>query len=152
VQCPGHQEYFGGSWRNREQCEMTLHWLEQLLQEGWSTNSIAILTPYRAQLELLQRELKSRAIAFHDRDALDKLTRGTVHRLQGHELDSVICSSVVTQSKALRFLNIRPNLLNVAISRARIHFMTLGCASTLASGEMTRWLIPENSRPDHPDA
>ena len=46
---------------------------------------------------------------------------GTVHRLQGGERSIVLFSSVISHPASLAFLNARPNLLNVAISRERHH-------------------------------
>ena len=42
---------------------------------------------------------------------------------------------------SLPFLNARPNLLNVAISRAKHHFVCLGHAAVLARGPRSRLLV-----------
>ena len=57
----------------------------------------------------------------------------------------MLFSSVVTHPASLGFLNARPNLLNVAISRARHHFICLGHAAVLAQGARTR-LLTEHAR------
>jgi superfamily I DNA and/or RNA helicase len=66
---------------------------------------------------------------------------GTVHRFQGGERSIVLFSSVVTHPSSLAFLNARPNLLNVAISRAQHHFVCLGHAAVLARGPRSRLLV-----------
>jgi superfamily I DNA and/or RNA helicase len=66
---------------------------------------------------------------------------GTVHRFQGGERSIVLFSSVLTRGSSLAFLNARPNLLNVAISRAQHHFVCLGHAAVLAQGPRSRLLV-----------
>lgn len=53
----------------------------------------------------------------------------------------MLFSSVVTNTSSLAFLNARPNLLNVAISRAQHHFVCLGHAAVLARGPRSRLLV-----------
>jgi hypothetical protein len=55
-------------------------------------------------------------------------------------------SSVVTRAQSLPFLNARPNLLNVALSRAQHHFVCLGHVATLATGSRSRLLVDDVSR------
>jgi superfamily I DNA and/or RNA helicase len=68
---------------------------------------------------------------------------GTVHRFQGGERSIVLFSSVVTHTASLAFLNSRPNLLNVAISRAQHHFVCLGHAPVLSQGPLSRLLVQD---------
>jgi superfamily I DNA and/or RNA helicase len=72
---------------------------------------------------------------------------GTVHRFQGGERSIVLFSSVVTRASSLVFLNARPNLLNVAISRAQHHVVCLGHAAVLARGPRSRLLVDGRDRP-----
>lgn len=65
---------------------------------------------------------------------------GTVRRFQGGERSVVLFSSVITLSALLPFLNTRPNLLKLAISRAQHPFIGLGHAAVLAKGAQTRLL------------
>jgi superfamily I DNA and/or RNA helicase len=69
------------------------------------------------------------------------LALGTVHRFQGGERRIVLFSSVVTRTGSLTFLNARPNLLNVAVSRAQQHFVCLGDRSVLVQGKLTRLMV-----------
>ena len=71
---------------------------------------------------------------------------GTVHRFQGGERDIILYSSVVTQPRSLLFQNQRVNLLNVAVSRARQHFVTVGDFDILAQGRYTGHLIQRTEK------
>ncbi|NRA35149.1 MAG: AAA family ATPase [Polyangiaceae bacterium] len=152
----GQQERLGGSWINPAEISVCLGLLEDMLRCGIDPSEVAIITPYRGQLELLQRGAAQRGIPI-DRGlkAADQmglfggsngecgLTLGTVHRFQGGERSCVIFSSVVTEARSLGFLNDRVNLLNVTISRAREHLITIGNQATLATGRYTRRLADD---------
>jgi len=150
VDLRGEQSPLAGSWCNELEQRETLALLENLLDSGVRAAEIAIITPYRGQLERLRRSLAERRIPLeyspelgenggsgHEREGV---ALGTVHRFQGGERSIVLFSSVVTHPASLGFLNTRPNLLNVAISRARHHFICLGHAAVLAQGARTRLL------------
>ena len=113
---------------------------------------IAVITPYRGQLEQLRRGFSQRSLAIESSPELAEaegarlgrrrgVALGTVHRFQGGERSIVLFSSVVTHASSLAFLNARPNLLNVAISRAQHHFICLGHAAVLAQGARSRLLV-----------
>jgi len=120
-----------------------------LLDRGVRADEIAVITPYRGQLERLRRGFAERRIPLEYSPELSEsgaggeragVALGTVHRFQGGERSIVLFSSVVTHASSLHFLNARPNLLNVAISRAQHHFICLGHAGVLAQGARTRLL------------
>ena len=73
------------------------------------------------------------------------LALGTVHRFQGGEKSVVLFSSVVSERRSSRFLDDRPNLLNVTVSRAREHLITIGHPEALRGGRLTKHLIREAS-------
>jgi len=146
----GEQSPLAGSWCNELELHETLALVESLLDCGVRSAEIAIITPYRGQLERLRRGLAERRVPLeyspelseaggggHEREGV---ALGTVHRFQGGERSIVLFSSVVTHPASLGFLNARPNLLNVAISRAQHHFICLGHAAVLAQGARTRLL------------
>jgi hypothetical protein len=147
----GEQARLAGSWCNELELEETLTLVESLRHGGVQLEEIAVITPYRGQLERLRRGFLQRHIALESSPELAEgdgsglgrsgLALGTVHRFQGGERSIVLFSSVVTHPSSLAFLNARPNLLNVAISRAQHHFICLGHAATLARGPRSRLLV-----------
>lgn len=148
----GEQARLAGSWCNELELEETLTLIESLLGGGMQLEDIAVITPYRGQLERLRRGFVQRRIALESSPELAEadgagirrgggVALGTVHRFQGGERSVVLFSSVVTQVNSLAFLNARPNLLNVAISRAQHHFICLGHAAVLARGPRSRLLV-----------
>lgn len=161
VDVHGEQSPLAGSWCNELELSETLALVESLLDHGVQTAEIAVITPYRGQLERLRRGLAERRIPLEHSAELSEggasatqragVALGTVHRFQGGERSIVLFSSVVTHPASLGFLNARPNLLNVAISRARHHFICLGHAGALRQGARTR-LIPERARALDPAA
>lgn len=148
----GSQERLGGSWYNRAELEHTLELLQALAQRGVAPEDIAVITPYRGQLEQLRRRCSQAGFAI-DRsleladmeEALpvrsQGIALGTVHRFQGGERSIVLFSCVVTRSGSLPFVDERANLLNVAVSRARHRLVVLGRSSVLAQGRRTRLLV-----------
>jgi RecA/RadA recombinase len=152
VDVAGEQERLAGSWHNTAELALTLELVQALLALGVEPNDLAVITPYRGQLEQLQKQLVRMAIPI-DRslEMLDLdgpsvnsecgLTLGTVHRFQGGERSIVIFSSVVTRAASLGFLDQRENLLNVAVSRARHRFIAVGNRAVLATGRRTSRLV-----------
>jgi hypothetical protein len=152
VDLRGEQARLAGSWCNELELEETLTLVESLRNGGVQLEEIAVITPYRAQLEQLRRGFLQRRIALESSPELAEaegarlgrgggVALGTVHRFQGGERSIVLFSSVVTHGSSLGFLNARPNLLNVAISRAQHHFVCLGNAAVLARGPRSRLLV-----------
>ncbi|MEO7000969.1 MAG: AAA domain-containing protein [Ktedonobacterales bacterium] len=82
-------------------------------------SSIGVLSPYRDQVNYLNRalvsKLKSRVIQEHD------IAVGTAHTFQGDERDIMLlsfCADPTSHRSTLTFMN-QENLFNVAITRAR---------------------------------
>lgn len=134
----GAQTPARGSWANREEAERVVLMVRDLLAQGVSAEAIAVLTPYVGQLELLRTLFRP-----HRLD--DVLALGTVHRFQGGERDIALFTPAITEPRSLPFLNERPNLLNVAISRARDHFVWVGCAPVLERGRLTKMLVERSA-------
>ena len=161
VDLRGEQAPLAGSWSNELELRETLALVESLLDRGLPAADIAVITPYRGQLERLRRSFGERRIPLEYSPELSEngasgqqragVALGTVHRFQGGERSIVLFSSVVTHAASLGFLNTRPNLLNVAISRAKHHFICLGHAAVLAQGSRTR-LLTEHAQPLTPEA
>lgn len=105
---------------------------------GVDQNTIAIITPYRGQLELLQQMVKDQDLGY--------VQIGTVDAYQGQEFDVVIFS-MVRSNPARQFQKLASNpfnllsvhlgfvgdlrRLNVAITRAKYHFCFVGNAHML---------------------
>ncbi|MET3134138.1 hypothetical protein AAKU55_004433 [Oxalobacteraceae bacterium GrIS 1.11] len=86
---------------------------------------VAIVTPFSAQASLIARLLKT-ALP----DTAKKgyaVTVGTVHRLQGAEREIILFSPVYgADHKGGMFFDDGPNMLNVAVSRAKDSFLVFG--------------------------
>lgn len=158
----GSQERAGGSWYNRAEVEHALELLTALIHHGVPPGDIAVITPYRGQLEQLRKRAGhagfpiDRSLELLDiEEALPTHTHGialgTVHRFQGGERSVVLFSSVVTRAGSLVFVDGRANLLNVAVSRARHRLIVVGHAALLAQGQRTR-LLTSAASPLSPDA
>ena len=151
VDLRGEQLPLAGSWCNELELRETLALVESLLDRGIRPAEIAVITPYRGQLERLRQSFAERRIPLEFSPELGEsgasgtrhagVALGTVHRFQGGERSIVLFSTVVSRPASLSFLNTRPNLLNVAVSRAQHHFICLGHAAVLAQGSRTRLLV-----------
>ena len=84
---------------------------------------IGIITPYKDQESALIEAYASRIGHVTGEDA--KI--GTVHKFQGVEYKVVLFSTVISRDQdSLSFINGSPSLINVAISRAKEAFFTIG--------------------------
>ena len=110
-----------GGAQNRVEAEAVVAALIDLLVRRNFKGSVGVVTPFRAQAQLLQNLV-------HDTPELEPHIAGadllidTVHRFQGDERDVMIFSTVVAagvSQGALGFLRANGNLFNVAITRAR---------------------------------
>ena len=84
---------------------------------------LAVITPFRPQMELISEQLKQQG--------LTKITVGTNHAIQGAERNIILFSAVCDKSTPPTFINGKPNLLNVAVSRARDTFILFGDSNML---------------------
>ena len=78
---------------------------QEVMPEYADVGTVGIITPYRSQAEELNKAIESDIAS-------------TVHKYQGRECDTVIMSTV---DNAPTEFSDDPNLLNVAISRAKTH-------------------------------
>ncbi len=141
----------GGSRCNPGEAQVIADWLDRHRREleehygGSLEDIVAVITPFVAQRTVLER-------AF--REASLKLRAGTVHTFQGAERPVVLFSPVYSFAGAPRslFFDMGPNLLNVAVSRAKDSFLIFGdmrifdpSKETLPSGKLARLAFePEN--------
>lgn len=103
-------------------------------------NSIGIITPFVNQESLLKKEIINR-IGSHKDDTKEPIIKvGTVHKYQGSERDIIIFSSVYNkenQGKApsLFFNRDEPDMINVAVTRAKEIFVLFGNRNTISNSE-----------------
>lgn len=151
----GEQQRAYGSYRNPQEALEVTSWVQRLLSAGLSPADIAVITPYRGQLDLLQHALRRAHVPIEN--PLDEIAEeatldlfatsraalavGTVHRFQGGERRVVLLSTTVTRAESLAFIDERVHLLNVAASRAKEHLLVIGHAPTLRRGRHTRALV-----------
>ncbi len=109
----------GGSWINEAEAERVRIAVERLLKRLPADASVGVVTPFRAQKELLARGWE------HE----PRVRVGTVHTFQGGQQDVMLLSLVAgaqMRPSALNWLCREVNLWNVAITRARSHLIVLG--------------------------
>ena len=131
-----------GSPYNWTHALLILKLLHQLLEQPHPQGrpTISVLTPYRAQVFLLQRLLARTNFA-------ESVTIGTIHQIQGQQADIVILDTTVVHNLT-RSLLCQPyassagtNLLNVAITRAKSKLIVIGhgpAVSDLPTGTFLR--------------
>ena len=94
---------------------------------------VGILTPFKAQNDKIQSELGC---------LYEKLSVGTVHTFQGGERKIILFSTVYGADEGCSFLDYKPNLMNVAISRAQDRFIIFGDINCLSkSGQKPSGLL-----------
>ncbi|BBO83791.1 hypothetical protein DSCO28_43570 [Desulfosarcina ovata subsp. sediminis] len=129
---------FGGSRGNPGEAKAIAHWLmtqyrtlldyarqqdekyRDLEDAEVLRKTVGIVTPFSKQAVLIRSELK--------RAGIDGLTIGTVHSLQGDERLVVLFSTVYGENdkNSGKFYDAGPNMLNVAVSRAKDAFIAFG--------------------------
>ena len=100
---------------------------------------LAVVTPYRERFGLIHQLLKEAFTRQRDNDPtikwpsvkdVNEITVNTVHSLQGAEKPIVLFSSMNNGNKANLFFKEEPNLINVAVSRAKDAFIAFICPKT----------------------
>ena len=114
----------GRSWRNPKEAQAVVSTLASLLENGqFSGREIGVVAPFRAHIEEI-RLLADEQLGSRVKDVLIE----TAHRFQGDERRIMLLSPVVAPSLppgAARFAA-DPNLLNVALTRARSRLIIVG--------------------------
>lgn len=111
----------GGSAQNPAEAHAVIAALENLLVDRDYKGTVGVVTPFQAQVQLLN-SLVSQHPKLSTMGDHAKLLIQTVHRFQGDERDVMFFSPVISegvQPGALGFLRSNGNLFNVAITRAR---------------------------------
>lgn len=121
---------------NREEITAIHEVIQHLVNHGYSPEEIGVISAFRAQADALIESLPKQFPQL-------KNAIGTVHKFQGSERRVIILSTKVCRRQdSVAWLNRRPNLLNVAVSRARELFILVGNLHRLEeAGVYTRRLV-----------
>ena len=117
------RQNFGGkgSWVNRAEARAVCAQVQKIRAGG--SGRIGIVTPFRGQANVIENFLSQAEIPQND------FTVGTAHAFQGQEFDCVVFSPVAAQGMspgAVSWVGDPPNLLNVALTRARKRLYVVG--------------------------
>jgi len=123
----------GGSWVNDDQIQEIVHWLEHDRQRIVAhygveriSDAVALIAPFRAQALALRKAVTG----LLGQEEADAMVINTVHALQGAEKPIVAFS--LTQDQGGFFVDRDgPNLLNVAVSRAKDCFILFAAPDVL---------------------
>lgn len=125
---------------NGKEIEAIFEQISVLVEENEDPLSIGILSPFRAQVDAIMKQLESRPDVHRLLEVHDILV-GTAHSFQGEERDIMFLSFALDDESppaSFRFLD-KEDIFNVAITRARIEnrvfvsFSTAGRSSRLTS-------------------
>ncbi|WP_405007696.1 AAA domain-containing protein [Kitasatospora purpeofusca] len=108
----------GGSWCNTMEVSAVERVVSELLSRLPADATVGVVTPFRAQKELLERRLRD-----------DRVLVGTVHAFQGGQRDVMVLTLVATDNapqNTIHWVAGQMNLWNVAITRARSQLITVG--------------------------
>ncbi len=122
------------SLTNIDEVKAIIQELSRLHKNNYE-GSIGIVTPYRAQATLIHKEIAQNENLYDWFVAKRNGSINTVHLFQGDERDIMFFSTVVTKnvnSNVMSFF--KPNLFNVAITRARAGLIVLDI-------KMTVWIL-----------
>jgi hypothetical protein len=135
----------GGSWVNEREAREIASWLrsawprihESTGGKATIAETVAVLSAFRPQIDALRKAI-AEAFATLPAEAppgavwptqgdIRDMTIGTVHALQGAERPIVLFSGTVSaENTAIPFFDSSPNILNVAVSRAKKSFLYFG--------------------------
>lgn len=139
---------------NQAETDAILQRVDQLIreeahQEAVTCQSIGILSPFREQVDYLQKQIQERyELSVVDRH---RILIGTAHSFQGEERDVMFISLVLGDSDhptAFRYLN-QPDVFNVSITRARSkqHVFTSLETSKLKPDSLVRQYLESVAQP-----
>ncbi|MHC5597516.1 MAG: AAA domain-containing protein [Nostoc sp.] len=121
---------------NQEEILAVSDVIQHLQKQGYSLQDIGVISPFNVHAMALRENLTQKF------SGLDKKSVGTIHTFQGSEKKVIILSTKVCGIQDnVNWINKRPNLLNVAVSRAKELFILVGNLYTLEKGKLTRQLV-----------
>ncbi|WP_338421694.1 AAA domain-containing protein [Nostoc flagelliforme] len=110
--------------------------IEHLCKQGYSLEDIGVISPFKVHAAALRERLIKKF------PKLNLKSVGTIHTFQGSEKKVIILSTKVCRPQDnVYWINKRPNLLNVAVSRAKELFILVGNLYRLEKGNLTRQLV-----------
>lgn len=129
----------GSSVANAAEASKLVECLRDLLLNRGYQGSVGVVTPFRAQVQLIRKRIAADAElkAIQDKH---ELIVDTVHRFQGDERDVIFFSPVVSERMsrgALAFLRDNGNLFNVAMTRARGLLHVVGDRAAAAASQVS---------------
>lgn len=121
---------------NEEEITAVSEIVQHLLTQGYSLEDIGVISPFNAHATALRERLTQKFSGF------PKNSIGTIHTFQGSEKRVIILSTKLCRAQdSVSWINKRPNLLNVAVSRAKELFILVGNLYKLEKGKLTRQLV-----------
>ncbi|GAB6151986.1 hypothetical protein JCM17380_07360 [Desulfosporosinus burensis] len=118
----------GSSRINLLEAEQIVEWLKsnykiilKAYPEDAKENLVGIITPFKAQVNCIQAELKKQMPGYYS-----MISVGTVHTFQGAERKIIILSTVYGKQDGCFFIDKNKSLMNVAVSRAKDNFFVFG--------------------------
>jgi very-short-patch-repair endonuclease len=112
----------GRSWRNQQEAAAVLEQVKSLKGFGSSDLSVGVVTPFAAQKDLLTGMLQAEGL-------ISDVLVDTANGFQGDERDVIVFSPVVAAGitpSASQWVETPPNLINVALTRAREALIVVG--------------------------
>lgn len=106
---------YGQSWINEPEADMVLQLINEITNYDHRSLSLGVVTPFAAQKEYLRARVDGTEFA-------NNVLIDSAYGFQGDERDVIIFSPVVARGiteSACRWVQHPPNLINVAITRAR---------------------------------
>ncbi len=113
------------TWLKSNRASIQNHYRDEKGESIPLWKSVGVVTPFSTQANLIAQLLRKAMPDLAKKNT--KLTVGTVHALQGAERDIVIFSPTYGQGyNGGMFFDKSPNMLNVAVSRAKDSFLVIG--------------------------
>lgn len=145
---PGLSQRERGSQINAAEASVIAHWVRDhadALQRQYAgqplSDIVGIVTPFTQQANCIERALAQAGV-----DS-EGMTVGTIHALQGAERPVVILSLTYNHPSAQAlFFDSEPQMLNVAVSRARDALVVAGDSNVLVHGDRPARLLWDHLR------
>ncbi|KAJ3217392.1 hypothetical protein HDU67_007975 [Dinochytrium kinnereticum] len=126
------RDFGAESLLNRGEADLAARHVKRLIEAGVTPSSIAIISPYSAQVRLLRSLL---------REEFPELEIGTVDSFQGAEREAIVLSLVRSNDKnEIGFLQ-DSRRLNVAVTRARRHLAVVADVNCMTRNPFLKGLF-----------
>jgi len=128
----------GGGAQNRREADAVVQTLAELILEKDYRGTVGVVTPFRAQANLISKLVSQYGELYRALNSRDFLA-DTVHSFQGDERDLMVFSPVVSRgmpTPSLGFLRNNRNLFNVAVTRARAALWVVGDQEAALSSQV----------------